>query len=100
MMIDCKNKKWPEEDIIYSLNDLKKWIERLSLAFELGKIRQYWPDNNPFLTERSISEIDVHGPWPDHIEWYFYDLETNQYYNLVCETYHGTGGYWKLIANG
>ncbi len=100
MIIDSTNEKWPEEDIIYSPNDLKKWIEKLRRASELGKIRQYWPDNNPFLTERSISEIDVHGPWPDHIEWYFYDLETNHYYNLTCETYHGTGGYWKLIANG
>lgn len=79
---------------------LRALIAKLKESVVSGEMQQYWPTDAPFATEIKISDVNENGPWPaDYIEWYFLSVANNRRYQLSVETYHGTGGHWKLLVD-
>ena len=79
-------------------SDLARLISSLKKSVTDGEFEQFWPVNAPFATEAKLSDVNETGPWPaDYIEWYFLSSIDKKVYQLTVETYHGTGGHWKVV---
>lgn len=83
---------------IRSPSELRTLIVKLKKSVASGEMQQCWPADAPFATETKISDVNENGPWSaDYLEWYFLSTTNKKRYKLSVETYHGAGGYWKLI---
>lgn len=81
-----------------SPSDLRAFIATLKKLIASGEIQQFFPTDAPFATKVQLSDINENEPWPaDYIEWYFLSSLDNKAFQLTAETYHGTGGYWKIV---
>lgn len=84
--------------LISSPTELRTLITKLKKSVASGEMQQCWPTDTPFATEMKISDVNENGSWPaDYIEWYFFLTDNKKLYKLSVDTYHGTGGYWKLF---
>lgn len=47
------------------------------------------------LGDLPFSEVSVAGPWDDVLHYRFRCRQCGELFELVAETYHGSGGAWK-----
>lgn len=86
---------WPEAAGIDSPSQLTTWLKRLQDAVRSGALKEV-ALNSSVAPQRSVLDIDAHGPWPDYVELHF-SSRSGVRYMLTVETYHGMGGTWERI---
>lgn len=91
--------KFPDDISFANAQEFKGWLSILKEKIAGGELKQFVPDS-PFATELLVEDIDINGPWPDFIEWYFESTHNSKRYRLSAEIYHGSGGRWQLIRDG
>ena len=85
------------DDVSFAtVEEFKNLLSTLKGKVSSGELREYKIDS-PFATEKSILDVDVDGPWPDYIEWYFESANGLRRYKFSANPYHGSGGRWQAI---
>ena len=90
----------PSDQKIASPSTLSWIIIEIKKNISSGLLEQVYPESEMSIiaTKESIHEIPDQGPWMDYIEMYFKNTKCSSIYKLTAETFHGTGGEWKLIV--
>ncbi len=57
-------------------------------------------DRDPSLTPCSYAEMKAMDGLPDIFSFFFRCTGCAKRFNLMCETYHGGGGHWKVVTPG
>jgi hypothetical protein len=85
------------DDVSFTtVEEFKSLLSALRRKVSRGELRECKVDS-PFVTEKSILDVDVDGPWPDYIEWYFESAGSLKRYKFSANTYRGSGGKWQAI---
>jgi hypothetical protein len=86
---------WPEIWPIKSPIQFRSFLKELRHWVAMGQLQQikYDASDVPFI---AIENIPEKGPWPDCFEAYFTN-NSGVLYELLIETYHGSGGQWKRL---
>ena len=82
---------------IWSPGDLVQVLRELKQSVAEGAIRQVDFARSTLSGKIQIEDVPNEGPWPDYIEMYFEDTDSQDIYRLTVETYHGTGGSWERV---
>jgi hypothetical protein len=89
---------WADK-VISSPTEFWALIAQLKKSVALGEMKQYWPSNAQFATEKEVVEVNENESFlDDYIEWYFILTENNNLYQLSVDTFHGVGGFWKSLG--
>lgn len=86
--------KIPDDQDVHSPVEFESLLAVLSRLLDAGVLKQCLP------TVVSQSNLDVRSlasgwPWPDIVEAEFIDDEGRRYH-LFVDTFHGTGGQWRV----
>lgn len=84
-------------ELIETKEELIDVLENLAKKLDNGEFSQITEEKDFFSSMINITEILETNIFPDLIQSYYKNNETNEKYLLSVETYHGIGGSFKKI---
>ena len=103
--MECGCDKCRELCIIYKIDSprqLDKTIRVVRQNLQDSTINEssYWPEGKIKSCNTPFHEIKEGAPYSEDIYIYYFRCSAcQQLFELVCNTYHGSGGQWKPIRN-
>jgi len=86
----------PDDVSFATVAEFKGWLSTIQAKVALGEIAQS-PVGAPFVTNVAVLDVNLEGPWPDYIEWYFKSTSGSKRYRFTANLYRGTGGSLKVV---
>lgn len=84
---------------IKSPSQLKRILSKIRIAVEDGKIKyNNFESDRALIGHESFLELNIEGPLPDVIRYYFNCPSCGNVFGLMVETYHGQGGAWSKLG--
>ena len=90
----------PQDFSIKSPRDLTQGIRLVKDLLRKGGLKQssYWPSSYVKHGGGDFMTMMEKGGWEDYMEYYFECCDCDELYQIVAETYHGSGGRFGKIT--
>ena len=79
-------------------SDLARILGKLKTAVAAGQLKyNLFESSRVLIGQPDFTSLELAGPYPDALDYYFDCPECGSVFELTAETYHGSGGKWKRL---